>query len=490
MTGSTFDSAIDLAAAIRSGERSPVDVLETHLDRIDERGDRTNAFVTVLADEARERAREAEAAIERGEDLGPLGGVPVAIKDLSDSKAGVRHTYGMAPLAENVADRTTVAVRRLEDAGAIVLGTTNTPELGHTVRTNNELQGPTATPFDPERNAGGSSGGSAAALADGLCALAMGSDVGGSLRTPAACCAVASIKPSFGVVPRDARPDAFRAHSPFGVIGPMARTIADLALALEVLAGPDDADPYSVPWPSGVEGESYAEATDTTEGVETLDVGYSPDLDRFAVEPAVRETLEEAVADLESTGPTVEEIAVGGPEKGDAAAAFGVQATVLFATSVAELNEIHDMDLLADHAAALSESFVRTVEMGQGHDALDYTTADTVRTRLYDAIEGVLGNYDALVCPALATLPLAHEEPLPTEIDGESVSGLPMDWALSWSFNMTGHPVVTVPAGIAEGLPVGMQVAAKRYDEPAALSIAAALEDARPWDETYPALDN
>ena len=102
----------------------------------------------------------------------------------------------------------------------------------------------------------------------------------------------------------------------------------------------------------------------------------------------------------------------------------------------------------------------------------------------------MLGNYDALVCPALATLPLAHEEPLPTEIDGESVSGLPMDWALSWSFNMTGHPVVTVPAGIAEGLPVGMQVAAKRYDEPAALSIAAALEDARPWDETYPALDN
>ena len=126
MTGSTFDSAIDLAAAIRSGERSPVDVLETHLDRIDERGDRTNAFVTLLADEARERAREAEAAIERGEDFGPLGGVPVAIKDLSDSKAGVRHTYGMAPLAENVADRTTVAVRRLEDAGAIVLGTTNT----------------------------------------------------------------------------------------------------------------------------------------------------------------------------------------------------------------------------------------------------------------------------------------------------------------------------------------------------------------------------
>ena len=490
MAGSTFDSATDLAAAIRASERSPVSVVETHLDRIDERGDRTNAFVTVLAEEARERAHEIEAAIERGEDPGPLAGVPIAIKDLSDSKAGVRHTYGMAPFAENVADRTTVAVKRLEGAGAIVIGTTNTPELGHTVRTDNELQSPTATPFDPERNAGGSSGGSAAALADGLCTLAMGSDVGGSLRTPAACCAVASIKPSFGVVPRDARPDAFRAHSPFGVIGPMARSVEDLALALEVLAGPDDADPYSVPQPSGADGEEYTEATDPTEGVEGLDVGYSPDLDWFAVELAIRETIDEAVADLESVGPTVEEIAVGGPGKDETAAAFGVQATVLFATSVAELNEAHHIDLLDDHTASLSESFVRTVEMGQGYDVLEYTTADTVRTRLYDAVEEALENYDALVCPALATLPLTHEEPLPTEIDGEGVSGLPMDWALSWPFNMTGHPVVTVPAGIAEGLPVGIQVVTKRYDERAALSVATALEEARPWAGTYPALDN
>jgi Asp-tRNA(Asn)/Glu-tRNA(Gln) amidotransferase A subunit family amidase len=416
-------------------------------------------------------------------------GVPVAIKDLSDSKAGVRHTYGMAPFAENVADRTTVAVRRLEEAGAIVLGTTNTPELGHTVRTNNELQGPTATPFDEERNAGGSSGGSAAALADGLCALAMGSDVGGSLRTPAACCGIASIKPSFGLVPRDTRPDAFRAHSPFGVIGPMARTTGDLALALEVLAGPDDADPYSVPRPNGVDGGEYAEATDTTEGVGNLDVGYSPDLDWFAVEPAVRETIEEAVADLESAGSTVNRVSVGSPEKSEAAAAFGVQATVLFATSVAELNETHDMELLNDHADLLSDSFVQTVEMGQGHDALEYTMANTVRTRLYDAIEEALENYDALVCPALATLPLTHEEPPPTEIDGESVSGLPMDWALSWPLNMTGHPVLTIPAGIAKGLPVGIQVVAKRYDERAALSVAAALEEARPWTGTYPGLD-
>jgi Asp-tRNA(Asn)/Glu-tRNA(Gln) amidotransferase A subunit family amidase len=483
MAGSTFASATDLAAAVRAGERSPVELLETHLDRIDRRGDRTNSFITVLADEASERAREVEAAVERGEDPGQLCGVPIAIKDLGYAKAGVRLTYGMRPFAENVADRTTVAVERLENAGAVVLGTTNTPALGHTVRTYNELVGPTATPFDPERNAGGSSGGSAAALADGLCTLATGSDVGGSLRTPAACCGVASLKPSFGVIPRDARPDAFRAHTPFGVLGPMARTVGDLALALDVLAGPDDADPYSVP--RSDEG-SYTGATDRS--ADDLDVGYSPDLDRFAVEPVVRETVGDAVDDLASAGTAVDRVAVGGPEKSELAHAYGTQATVLFATNVREMNDEFGMDLLNDHADDLADSFVETVRMGQGHDALDYTTLDTVRTRLYDAVEEALEGYDALICPALATLPLTHDEPLPTEIDGESVSGLPMDWALSWPFNMTGHPVVTVPAGIADGLPVGMQIVARRYDERSALSVAAALEEARPWADTYPGL--
>jgi Asp-tRNA(Asn)/Glu-tRNA(Gln) amidotransferase A subunit family amidase len=483
MPGDGFRSATDLAAAVRAGDRSPVDLVDAALDRIDSYGDRTNAFVTVLDERPRERAREIEAAVEAGGDPGPLAGVPVAIKDLADTKAGVTHTYGLAPLADDVADRTTVAVERLEAAGAVVVGTTNTPELGHTVRTDNELVGPTATPFDPERNAGGSSGGSAAAVADGLCALATGSDVGGSLRTPAACCGVASLKPSFGVVPRDARPDAFRTHTPFGVLGPIARSVDDLALALDVLAGPHDADPYSVP--TAGEG-SFTEALGRS--ADDLRVGFSPDLDRFPVEPVVRETVADAVDDLATAGATVEDVTVGGPPKGDLIHAYGTQATVLFATVVRELNEANGMDLLADHADELSETFVQTVSMGQGHDALDYTTADTTRTALYDAVCSALEGYDALVCPALATLPLTHDEPLPTSIDGESVSGLPMDWTLSWPFNVTGHPVVTVPAGVAEGLPVGLQVVADRYDERSALAVAAALERSRPWADSYPGL--
>ena len=483
MPNDCFRSVTDIAAAVRAGTLSPVTLVDQYLDRIHEHGDRTNAFVTVLTDEARERAREVETAVERGEAPGPLAGVPVAIKDLAYTKEGVRHTYGMEPFADNVADRTSVAVERLESAGAVVLGTTNTPELGHTVRTDNELVGPTATPFDEGRNAGGSSGGSAAAVADGLCAFATGSDVGGSLRTPAACCGVVSIKPSFGVVPRDARPDAFRTHTPFGVLGPMTRTVEDAALVLDVLAGPDDADPYSVPRPDD---ESFTTATDRA--AEALRVGYSPDLDRFAVDPAVRDTVGAAVDDLADAGVTVDSVEVGGPEKGELVSAYGTQATTLFATVVRELNEAHGMDLLADHADDLRSSFVQTVRMGQGYDALDYTTVDTVRTRLYDAVVEALDDYDALVCPALATPPLTHDEPLPTEIDGESVAGLPMDWTLSWPFNATGHPVVTVPAGTVDGLPVGAQVVAGRHDERSALAVASVLERVRPWREDYPGL--
>lgn len=468
----TFRSATGLADAIRAGDVSPVDLVEACLDRIE--ADVTDAFVTVLDDEARRRAHEAEHALERGDDWGPLHGVPVAVKDLTFTKAGVRYTMGAAPLADNVADRTSVAVERLEAAGAIVLGTTNTPELGHTVRTDNELVGPTATPFDRSRNAGGSSGGSAAALAAGLCALATGSDVGGSLRNPASCCGVVSVKPTFGLVPKDTRPNAFYSHTPFGVLGPMARTVEDAGLALDVLAGRDDRDPFSVP----ATGDYRAAAADPAFDV---DLAYSPDLDDFAVEPEVRETTRGAVEALADEGASVAAVEVGGPAKADLAFAFSKQATVYFGTVAREVREAHGVDL---REGEVQDSLVRTLGMAEGHEALDVADADRERTALYDAVEAVLADHDVLAVPALATLPLTHDEPLPTEIDGEAVSGLPTDWSLAWPFNLTGHPVVHVPAGTVGGLPVGLQLVGPRHGEERLLSVARAFEAASPW--SYP----
>jgi Asp-tRNA(Asn)/Glu-tRNA(Gln) amidotransferase A subunit family amidase len=478
-----YRSATDLAADVRAGELSPVELTRAYLDRIEALGNRTNAFVTVLEASAMERAREAERAVESGEELGPLHGVPVAIKDLSFHKAGVRFTRGMAPLAEHVAEEDSIAVERIEDAGGIVVGTTNTPEMGHTPRTYNELVGPTGTPFDPTYNAGGSSGGSAAALAEGLCPLATGSDVGGSLRVPASCCHVASVKPTFGLLPRANRPNAFGSHTPFAVVGPMARTVDDLGLFLSVLAGRDDDDPFSVP----VE-DSYAGVGAADPGELTL--GYSPDLDLFAVEPVVERTVREAVGSLESAGATVEDVTVEGPDYDELTRAYGVSATVSFAAAARLLEREFDLDLVGEDAEDLSESFVRTLELGRGHAALDYLATDELRTGLYDAVEAALEGVDALVCPTLATPPLTHDEPFPTEIDGEEKRGLPMDWMLAWPFNMTGHPVVCVPAGLTdEGLPVGLQVVGPRFSESRLLAVGKAFEDANPWMESYPRVE-
>jgi amidase len=483
MTDARFSSATSLASAVRSGERSPVDLVETALDRIAERNDDLNAFVTVLEDEARERAHEAEQAIEEGADLGPLHGVPIAIKDLHQPKAGVPDTGGLKPLADNVATETALVVERLEAAGAIVLGTTNTPELGHTMRTDNELLGPTPTPFDPEGeyNAGGSSGGSAAALADGLCALATGSDVGGSLRNPASCCHVVSVKPTYGLVPRDDRPDAFGTHTPFGVIGPMARTVEDAALMLSVLVGRDDVDPFSVPAPD----VDYVAATDRP--ADDYSLAYTPDLDTFPVEETVRSVCRDAVDAVADAGLSVTEASVDAPSKGDLTYVYGTTASPQFARMARNLAAEHGIDVTGEDADDLSPSFVNTVRMGQGYDTDDYLDTNTIRTELYDAVEAVLADHDALVMPTLATPPLTHDEPYPTEIDGESTSGLPMDWGLAWPFNLTGHPVLSVPAGLTDdGLPIGLQVVGSRFAEDDLLAIAAAFEDANPWADHYP----
>jgi amidase len=473
-----FDSAVDIAASVRSGETSPVAVVDAFLDRIDARGDVTNAFINVLRADARSRAREIEAQLESGADL-PLAGVPVAMKDLSETKAGVPNTMGVRAFSDNVAEATSVTIRRLEAAGAIVIGTTNTPELGHLVRTDNLLQGPTSTPFDPSRNAGGSSGGSAAALADGLCALATGSDVGGSLRNPAACCGVVSVKPSHGLIPRGNRINGFRGHTPVGVLGPMARDVESLAIALDVLSGPDPIDPFSVPTPA-----SYRQAVEKRPDLSALSIAYSPDLDLFAVDPAVRSAIEETLSELEAAGATVEEVSLQTADQGELTHTYMTTVTTYFATAVDEINEALGINLLEEYEQDLPEKLHSLVSMGRSHDITAYTQQDFPRTDLYHAIETAREGHDVLVCPTLATPPLTHDEPFPPTIDGEPTSGLPTDWTLAWPFNLTGHPVVNVPAATAEGLPIGMQLVGGTYDEATLLGVAAAIETIAPW--TYP----
>lgn len=477
MTDPIGASTTTLADAVRAGELSAEAILDAHLDRIAEY-DSLNAFITVIEDEARARARAADEAAAAGEDLGPLHGVPVAIKDLMQRKAGVRNTLGLAALSENVAETDSVTTERLEDAGAVILGTTNTPALGHTIKTDNRLQGATPTPFDHDRSAGGSSGGSAAALAAGLTTIATGSDIGGSLRVPAACCHVASLKPTFGRVPSDTPLDRFSDHTPFMTLGPLARSVEDVAVGYDTLAGPDDRAPFSVPATEPVRDRIDRSA-------EEFSAAFSPDLGLQPVDPVVRELVGEAVDDLAGAGMRVEERDPDLPDYATLSNTYATQVGVFFAAVARQIEEHFGIDF---DTADVVETVRSTIALGEGVDAVTERLENVTRTATYDGIEAVLSEYDVLITPTLTVEPYGTHlaDGYPTEIDGESVMGVPTDAMLTWVFNVTGHPVAAVPAGrTTEGLPVGLQIVGGRYAEDDVLAVARTLEAVRPWAGAY-----
>ena len=469
-------SAVELAKTIRAGERSPVDVVEAHLERIEKRDGAINAYVTVTAEKARAAAEEAERVVEAGESLGPLHGVPVAVKDLEDV-AGIRTTFGSLLFENNVSERSEPFAERLLDAGAVIVGKTNTPEFGLGCTTNNRVAGETHTPFDTSRNAGGSSGGTGAALAAGMVPIAQGSDTGGSIRTPASFCGVYGVKPTFGRVPRVSRPDAFEAHTPFSHVGPMARTVEDAALTLDVMAGQHPDDPFSLP----ETGEDYLGATDR--GVEALDVAYSPDLGTYPVDPEVAEVVADAVEGFEDAGAVVEEVEVDlGCEQSDVLEAFYTFARVRWQTLFDNL-ESRGFDPRGDDRERLRSVVVETILDEPEPTVGAYKRADRTRTRIYDGLQDVFEKYDLLVSPTLAVLPFPDGEE-PTEVDGVEVDPL-RGWVLTQPYNMSGHPAASVPAGFVDGLPVGMQIAGRRHAEETVLAASAAFERERPWHDAY-----
>jgi len=474
-----FAPATELAARIRSGQLSPVEAVDACLDRIDDRDDAVNAYVTVLRERAREAAREAERAVERGDDLGPLHGVPVAVKDLTPL-SGVRLTFGCEPLADNVADRTAFAVERLLDAGAIVLGKTNTPEFGLKVKTDNLLVGPTSTPFALDRNAGGSSGGSAAAVADGQAALAEGSDAGGSVRIPSALCGVVGFKPSFGRIPLTDRPDAFAGHTPFVHHGSHGRTVADAALLADVMAGPHPRDPFSLP----DDGVDFRGAVDRP--VEDLSVAYSPDLGTWPLDPRVRSTVDDAVEALADAGAEVTAVDVDlGHSLDDLIETSMVQWESKVAVLAERLAGAFDVDVTGEDRDRLPDAMVEMAEAGGEHSAVAFKRADVGRTEVYDGIQDVFDDHDLLVSATTAVPPFSNDVLGPEVVDGTEVDPL-SGWFLTMPFNMTGHPAVSVPAGFPEGLPVGMQLVGRRFADEDALAAAGAVERERPWDAAYP----
>jgi aspartyl-tRNA(Asn)/glutamyl-tRNA(Gln) amidotransferase subunit A len=459
-------SALDLARLIRGKEVSPVEVMTAVLARIDALNPALNAYCTVAAEEASDLATAAEVGVLTGEELGPLHGVPVSIKDLLFTRR-MRTTAGSRLLADHVPEEDAVAVERLRGAGAIIVGKTNTPEFGHKGVTDNPLFGPTRNPWNPVLTAGGSSGGAGAAVAAGLAPLAVGTDGGGSIRIPASFCGIYGLKPSFGRVPSGPGLPGWEtlAHT-----GPMTRTVRDAALMLDALAGPDDRDRHSLP---AGDGASYLEACDA--GIAGLSVAWSADLGHGRVDPEVAEICGEAAVRFESLGCHVEVVM---PTWDDPEEIFR---TLASAEAFAAYR-----DRLAESERLLDPSFIELLRMGELVTAEEYLRAVLRRRELWTEVHRFLARFDLLITPTLAVAAFPLDAPPIREIAGQPVS--PLGWTpFTFPFNLTGQPAASVPAGFtAAGLPVGLQIVGRRHADRTVLAASAAFEAEVPWRERRP----
>jgi amidase/aspartyl-tRNA(Asn)/glutamyl-tRNA(Gln) amidotransferase subunit A len=477
-----YRSASELARLIRSRQLSPVEVIESTIDLIESRNPSLNALIYLGFDDARKEAKRAEQAVMSNDSLGPLHGVPAAIKDLFDFKPGWPTTFGgVRALRNNIAQFHCPFAERMEKAGAILVGKTNSPVMGLRGVCDNYLFGATRNPFDTSRNSGGSSGGSAAAVADGMLPLAEGTDAGGSIRIPAAWCGVYGYKASYGRVPVVIRPNAFAGDLPFVFEGPITRTVEDAALAMTALDGYDPRDPHSLD-----EKVDYLSAV--SRSIKGMRIAYSPDFDVFPVEPAIRETIARTVRAFEDAGAHVEEVKIGittpQRELSDVWSRLMMPLNLgAFATM-----KMYGLDLLGKHREDFPPEYLRWIEIGEKMTLNDLARDQWVRSQVYDAIQGVFANYDLIVTPTLASMPVKNRNDGntvgPSTVNGEDVDPL-IGWCLTYPINFTGHPAASIPAGLVDGLPVGMQIIGRRYADVDVLAASAAFEQLRPWQDSY-----
>ncbi len=464
-----YMSAVEIALAIREKKLSPVEVVDTVLTRIDKLNPKLNAYCTLLADNARKQAKEAESSVMKGAKLGALHGVPISVKDLLFTK-GIRTTFGSRIYENFIPDADNVVVERLKAAGAIVMGKTNTPEFGFMGVTDNSLFGLTRNPWNLERHAGGSSGGAAAAVAAGMGPLAVGTDGGGSIRIPSSFCGAFGLKPSYGRVPRGpGLPD----WQTLSHTGPITRTVADAALMMEVIAGRDDRDINSLP-------ETKLEYLPFLKGdLKGIRVGWSPDLGYALVDPEVLEITTSTLGVFESLGAEVEDAGLDLENQG---LVFSIIWAVTKASELA--------DKLEEWRGDMNPHLVQTIERGMSLSAVGYAHAAVARKEFWSKIQPVFEKYDVLLTPTLSVPAFEASTYQVTEIAG--VKGEPaLDWTpFTYPFNFTGQPAASVPCGwTEEGLPVGLQIIGGRFADTTVLKVAAAFERAAPWADKYPPLD-
>lgn len=449
-------SAVQLRRLIGTKAISPVELLDACIERIEALNPAVNAVTATQFDTARTAAKAAEQAVIDGKPLGLLHGLPLGVKDLEDT-AGLLTTYGSPMSRGNMPSRDVVLVERLRAAGAIVVAKTNVPELGAGANTRNPVWGATGNPFNPDLNAGGSSGGSAAALACDMLPVCTGSDTGGSLRIPAAKCGVVGFRPSPGLVPNSRR---LLGWTPISVVGPMGRDVADTALQLAATAGESAGDPlsYSV--------DPLAFALPPIVDPATLRVGYTEDFGCCDVDLGIRETFRARIAELKRIVRTCEPITF---DLGDVHRCFDVIRAESF---VAGLHTAYTRD-----PGALGPNTRANYEMGAKMSLADSAWAHSEQTRIFQCFQQAFSRYDVIVSPTTPVSPFPWTQMHATEINGRAQENYYRWLALTYVVTLTTHPAISLPCGTDQaGMPFGLQIVGPFRGDVKTLAVSQALE--------------
>jgi amidase len=466
-----FMTARELVRRIQNREVSAVEVLLAHLEQIDRVNPVVNAIVTLLPERARAAARAADAALARGDDVGPLHGLPIAHKDTLATK-GIRTTQGSPIYVDAVPEENALIVERIQRAGAIPIGKTNVPEFGAGSQTFNTVFGTTLNPYDLSKTPGGSSGGAAAALAAGMHPIADGSDLGGSLRNPGGYCNVVGFRPSPGRVPNI---NTNSAWFDMTVNGPLARTVGDVALMMSVIAGPDLRSPITLEDPGAIFARPLGRDFQGTR------VAWSRDLGGLPVDPHTTAVLESQRGVFADLGIDLVEAE---PDLSGADEVFHIFRAWDF--------ELSYGDLLDNHRDQLKDTVIWNVEQGLAVTGPEISRAARVRSEIYRRVHDFFGEYEFLLLPVSQVPPFPADIPYPIEINGTPMATY-IEWMRTCSrITVIGHPAISVPAGFtAEGLPVGLQIVGRARDDRGVLQLAHAFEGVtNHWRRRPPSLAN
>lgn len=461
-----FTSAREMAALIRAKKLSAREALAAHLKQIERVNPKVNAIVTLAMDKALAWAKAADEAQARGATLGPLHGLPVAHKDLVDT-AGIRTTYGSLLFRDHVPTANDIIVDRIQKAGAITIGKTNTPEFGAGSQTFNRVFGPTRNPYDVRKTCGGSSGGAAVALACGLVPIADGSDTGGSLRNPAAFSNIVGFRPSVGRVP-DPKTDF--AWSTLSTSGPMARSVADVALLLSAIAGPDPRAPLSINEPGSV----FLKPLERSfKGVR---VAWFRDLGGVPFDPRVRSVVDAQRRVFENLGCIVEQA-----EPSFEGADFAFKTLRAWRTAHRRGESVRK------NRSAYKDTIIEETEAGMRLTGADIAKATALQAQVWRRFQAFLERYEYFVLPVTQVPPFDVDVPYPKEVNGVPMTSY-IDWMKAcWYISVTANPAISVPAGFTpEGLPVGLQIVGRYHADFSVLQMAHAFEVATKFGQQRP----